>query len=419
MQEGGIVAGPLSLPIPIGLPRLAQLAFDSADLAPLRLQLAGHYAEHGGAGVLLDLAVLDAIMGRPDMAQSMQDGALITSRLYHRRLSGVAPGCLPILVVMASGDLMANTPLEFLLEGSGFTIEFVFCRPGEALPDNLPPHAIVFVAIGHSDKHHPTLLALSDQLGEWPVPVINPPGAITQLSRTAVVRRLHDGPGLYTPQQVRVERSHFLSEALAFAQAGGDTTASPTMRPILVRPTQSHAGRGLQHIADTAALADYLASQTDSAFFLSEFVDYSDSTGMFRKYRIAFVDGVPYPSHMAVSSHWMIHYLNAGMAEDSGKRAEEAAWMRDFHSEFAVRHRQAFATLISRVGLDYFQIDCGETVAGDLLIFEVDTAMLIHAMDCPHMFAYKQEPMRQLFAAVQAMCHRRASVSAQPAMAYP
>jgi hypothetical protein len=53
-------------------------------------------------------------------------------------------------------------------------------------------------------------------------------------------------------------------------------------------------------------------------------------------------------------------------------------------------------------------IDCGETPAGDLLVFEVDGAMLVHAMDHPDLFAYKQQPMRRLFGAVQDMITRKA-----------
>jgi hypothetical protein len=38
-----------------------------------------------------------------------------------------------------------------------------------------------------------------------------------------------------------------------------------------------------------------------------------------------------------------------------------------------------------------------------LLIFEIDTAMIIHCMDVEPEFAYKKRPMQKLFAAFQAM----------------
>ncbi|TMV76858.1 tetratricopeptide repeat-containing protein, partial [Thioclava sp. BHET1] len=104
-----------------------------------------------------------------------------------------------------------------------------------------------------------------------------------------------------------------------------------------------------------------------------------------------------YPSHLAISDHWIVHYLSAGMASDPAKRAVEADWMARFDQDFATRHAAAFAALNRLFGLDYFGIDCAETRDGRLLIFEVDTAMIVHDMDDPEIFPYKQIAMRRLF----------------------
>ncbi len=122
----------------------------------------------------------------------------------------------------------------------------------------------------------------------------------------------------------------------------------------------SHAGAGLEKLDDPADLAGYLARQPGEAFYVQPFVDYAGPDGRFRKLRIALVDGRPFIVHMAVSDHWMVHYLNAGMAEDAGKRAEEAAMMAGFETGFAARHADAFEALHAAFGLDYFAIDCAE-----------------------------------------------------------
>ena len=153
----------------------------------------------------------------------------------------------------------------------------------------------------------------------------------------------------------------------------------------------------------------YLEQQPAPTFFVSRFVDYRSDDGLFRKFRIAFVEGVPFAGHMAISQHWMVHYLNAGMWDDQHKRDEEAQWMADFDSQFAVHHAAAFRAMHAAIGLDYFVIDCAETPQGDLLLFEADPAMLVHAMDAPTLFGYKQRPMRRIFAAVQAMIRGRAA----------
>ena len=60
------------------------------------------------------------------------------------------------------------------------------------------------------------------------------------------------------------------------------------------------------------------------------------------------------------------------------------------------------------MGLDYFGIDCGETPEGELLIFEADVAMIVHAMDPPDLFPYKGPQMRKVFDAFRAMLEKAA-----------
>ena len=130
----------------------------------------------------------------------------------------------------------------------------------------------------------------------------------------------------------------------------------------------------------------------DAEFFHSRFIDYSSNDGLFRKYRIAMIDGEPFACHMGVSSHWMVHYVNAGMYEDAAKREEEARFMENF-ADFAARHRAALAAIHERNRLDYICIDCAETADGRLLIFEADHCMVVHAMDPEDLFPYKQVHM--------------------------
>jgi hypothetical protein len=96
------------------------------------------------------------------------------------------------------------------------------------------------------------------------------------------------------------------------------------------------------------------------------------------------------------------------MAEHAERRLEEASWMADFETDFAVRHADAFATLHRRLGLDYFAIDCAELSDGRLLLFEADVAMIVHSMDSETVFPYKRQAMATLFAAFEDALAKRA-----------
>jgi glutathione synthase/RimK-type ligase-like ATP-grasp enzyme len=179
--------------------------------------------------------------------------------------------------------------------------------------------------------------------------------------------------------------------------------------PIIVRPLDSHAGDGLIKLECAAEIDAYLRERAEPEFYIAPFVDYRGQDGLFRKYRIALIDGRPYAVHMAISAHWMIHYLNAGMVESAEKRAEEARFMADFDADFAVRHASALRAIAERVDLDYLPFDCAETRDGKLLIFETGTNMVVHAMDPPDLFPYKQAQMEKVFGAFAAMLRNRAA----------
>jgi glutathione synthase/RimK-type ligase-like ATP-grasp enzyme len=238
-------------------------------------------------------------------------------------------------------------------------------------------------------------------LATWPRPVLNQPERIALLSRDTNCALLKSVPGLDMPTTARISRS-------VLAQIATDGTPLAAILddgdfPVIVRPLDSHAGRGLEKIADAAAIADYLTVMTDDEFYISRFVDYRGPDGLFRKYRIVLIEGRPFVAHMGISEHWMIHYLNAGMAESAEKRDEEARFMADFDTSFAVRHAAAFQAISRLIGLDYLGIDCAETASGDLLIFEVDSCMIVHAVDSIELFPYKQPQMRKIFDAFREM----------------
>jgi hypothetical protein len=107
----------------------------------------------------------------------------------------------------------------------------------------------------------------------------------------------------------------------------------------------------------------------------------------------------------------MIHYLNAGMEQSSEKREEEATTMELFDQDFAARHAHTFRAIHERIGLDYLGMDCSETYDGDLLIFEIDSNMVVHNMDPIDIYPYKQPQMRKIFTAFQQMLHDKAASS--------
>jgi len=387
-----------------GLARLMTRAFEGADLAPLAAALIERAsADPDDADALMDLSTLLQLRGVHDLGVATQTHALATRRLYklgHRD----APE-LRLLAIMAPGDLMTNTPLEFLIENSGVSLSMLYLLPGEPMPSEWPPHDIVFIAVSHSEGTRALLERLAAT--SWHKPVVNRPGLIANTSRTSAYRLLAGIAGLSIPMTAPATRAELAQIADGTLHLQG--VLADGGFPLIVRPVDSHAGRSLAKLDGAVQIGPYLQATEGDAFFISRFIDYRSDDGLFRKYRVVFIDGVPHAGHMGISAHWMIHYLNAGMAESAPKRAEEEVFMRDFDIGFARRHAQALQSLSERFGLDYLVIDCGETRSGELLVFEVCTGAVVHAMDPVEVFPYKRAPMDRIFAAFRSMLLRHAA----------
>jgi hypothetical protein len=310
--------------------------------------------------------------------------------------------------LMGPGDLMSNAPLEFPVENSDIAMEMIYLLPDRAFPavSQLPEHDVAFVAVGESDRNQPLLKRVSQYVSNWPRPVLNMPDRLALLSRNASWELLRSAPGVQMPAPVRVDRSMLTSIAEG-TTAIGDVLPGGGF-PIVVRPVDTHAGQGLVKFDAAGGIVDYLRDQPEPVFYVARFVDYRSADGLFRKYRIVLIEGRPYICHMGIADHWMVHYVKAGMSTSEAKRDEEARFMANFDEDFAVRHQQAFREINQCMGLDYLGIDCAETQDGKLLVFEVESSMVVHAMDSQETFPYKRPQMRKVFAAFRAMLEHAA-----------
>ena len=389
----------------LGTAALVGLAYAGGDLEAVWSRLVSRVtADPTDAAALLDMAVMLQTSGQRDKGLELQRAALRMRRCYYR-LYGRGDG-LRVLAFVTAGDFMANTPVDFLLEGSNIRLWMVYIDAETQTLADLPEHDVAFQAIGESEANLPILRNLERLLANWSGPILNSaPDKISALTREGVYQMLAGEPSILAPPTVRTDRSTL--QLLADGSIGLSMLLPQDAYPVIVRPAGSHAGHGLEKVDSRAGLASYLTGRPERQFYLTNFVDYSGPDGLFRKQRIAFINGRAYPSHWATSEHWIVHYLSAGMAEHAERRAEEAAWMSAFDTDFAVRHALAFDALHRRIGLDYFAIDCAEMPDRRLLLFEVDVAMIVHSMDPQATFPYKKPAMRKLFAGFQAALQQR------------
>ena len=384
----------VQLPSPMCFAELFKTAFDGGDLKPLRDQtIAQSYSNSvDAAAALISLSTMEQLLGDQASGLTHQVEALSLHRLY-RSSWPASPNALRVVAFKAAGDVSTNTPIEFLLAGADVVLYSLYVVPGRQLPE-VPDHDIAIVTVGESDRDRPVMEEIERLIQTWPCPVLNRPDRILRLSREGMYSLLREIPGVVMPATVRMDRADL------------EVFRNATF-PLIARPVGSHAGRGLVKLDTAAAIETYLAERPEAEFFLSPYIDYSSADGLFRKYRVIWVDGRPYPCHMAIADQWKVWYYNAGMADSAAKRTEEEQFMCAFDEGFAHRHAAVLAAMARQFGLEYVGIDCAELPDGRLVVFEGDVSLVVHDMDPPALYPYKSAPTRKLFAAFYNMLRRK------------
>ena len=391
----------------LGKAELITRAFHKQDLIPLQLALVKRLEEvPSDAHAMLDLSMVLLLNGQREQSLAMQGYALQAQQLYDMPARR-QPAALKLLALVGPGDFMTNTPLEFLLADSSIDLHLLYLGPGIPVPKSLPPHHLAMVAVGETRENRKLLQGLIEPLGKWHTPVLNLPARVLKTSRDGLHGALRGAPGIVSPALARTDRMAL--DELARGSANLEDVLPDAAFPLLVRPVDSNAGEHLAKIDAPADLAAYLEATPGEDFFVSQFVDYRNADGLYRKYRVVLIQGRAYLAHLGISPRWMIHYLNADMQDSSANRAEEGAAMRDFDQAFGARHADAFRVFHERIGLDYLVMDCGETRDGALLVFEADTCGIVHDMDPEDLYPYKKAQMRKIFTAFQAMLAERAA----------
>lgn len=392
MQHAAPTAFRKPLSPSLGQAAILRKIYEQADIGPLAtllIQRAGIGSADPGAAMDLSTLLL-AHGGDWALEGRVMQRAAISVQPSYEVVHGAGTGPR-VLALVTPGDFMANTPIDFLLAGSDAVLIQHFVDETTETLDDLPPHDVAFMAVGEGPENAGVLANLARLLRDFPGPILNnAPSLIAHLSRDRVSEMLADLPGVVCPHTRRVSRTMLI----AAARSGRFFDY-----PAVVRPVGSHAGHGLARVETADDLRACLAVSPQDEFYVAPFVDYRGTDGLYAKSRVVLIDSKPFASHMACSQHWMVHYLNAQMETNPGRRAIEATWMAGFDDGFAQRQGSALKAVAKAVGLDYFGLDCAELPDGRLLVFELDVAMIVHDMDSEALFPYKKPAMRKLFVA--------------------
>jgi tetratricopeptide (TPR) repeat protein len=330
------------------------------------------------------------VLGDRDAWARHRADALARGRVYPEPHDGSKRD---VLVLYADGPWPVNVALDLLVDHERDALHRVFLDPSAPPALDGLRYDVVFNAVSEYEQLAPAIAAARRFADAQQRPVINPPEKLGATARPVLAAALRDVPGCVVPLTRRLTRE----EA---------ETQREVPFPLAVRPVDAHGGRGLERVDDADALRCYLDTSPAERFDLTAFVDTRDPDGWYRKYRVVFVDGVAYPYHLAISSSWIVHYWSSAMTEHAWMREEEEQFLCEPRAVFP-HWETTFAALGRAIGLDYFGIDCARTPGGQVLVYEADAAMLVHAHDRRDLFPYREPAVRRIADALEDLLARR------------
>jgi glutathione synthase/RimK-type ligase-like ATP-grasp enzyme len=355
-----------------------------------------HAPAHQGLGaVLSDLG--DRAAAQKHFAIGFRNHAVST--LPYR---GTKPPVRLLQLVSSGGG---NIPTAAFLDDGTFQTTVVVTDHLEPRA-SLPPHELIFNAVGDADLCQPALQAATRLIARATVPVINDPRAVMKTGRIDNATRLRDVPGVVTARTTALPR-----EVLVSAGGVAALTECGHGFPLLLRSPGYHTGRNFILVESANELAEAASSLPGDELLAIEYLDARGEDGSARKYRVMMVAGKIYPLHLAISRNWKVHYFTSDMAEQPDHRAEEAIFLSDMQAALGDKAMRALQGIRDALGLDYAGVDFGLSPDGDLLLFEANATMVIAVPGPDERWAYRRAAISAIIDAVVAMIIRKANVS--------
>jgi hypothetical protein len=378
----------------------------------------GHLQLESGEHDLAREQFVAALAAQPDLASAHQGlaraltglGDLDAAATHWRQAFGASalspqpyhgPGAgVPVLLLVSARG--GNIPTRALLDDTVFAVTALYAEFHQPSAP-LPPHALLFNAIGDADLCGEALAKAAEVARRSSAPIVNHPDAVAVTGRADNADRLAGLTDLVAPQVRSMSRAELLANArnLRF--------------PLLVRAPGYHTGQHFVRVARGADLEREIEPLPGDRLLAIDPMDARGADGLSRKFRVMFIDGELYPLHLAISHEWKVHYFSGAMAEDPTHRAEEAAFLADMSAVLGPRAIMALAALRDALGLDYAGADFALAPDGRLLLFEANAGMVIQPPGPDPMWDYRRAPIERALAAVKAMLLKRAAGAARAA----
>lgn len=336
-------------------------------------------------------------------AREFAEAALVTASqlqpLIPRPAKSV-PAAFRVLSLFS--PFAGNTPTEYLLSGTSYDVSTLAVFIGRGYDIDLFRQSadLVVNLICDADMGQSLLPLVAELVDLIGLPVLNDPRKVERTSREQIAKLLRGLPGCVVPQVARLSGG-------ADGWVSALKAAATFSAPVLARPAGTHGGDDFEKFDSIDDALAFCRQHEALDHYLIEYADYRSDDGYFRKYRFIFVDGRILPYHLAIGSNWKLHHDSTDMIDHVWMQQEEEAFLREPEQVFSPANWQTLDAIRRAIDLDYAGIDCGLDRDGNVVVFEVNAAMLVHQQNAD--FPYKTPYVERINIAFEAMLKRMAT----------
>lgn len=293
-----------------------------------------------------------------------------------------------------------NTPTEYLLAGKTYDVNTLTVFVGRRYDVDLFRRSadLVVNLICDADQGQSLLPLAADIADLIGLPVLNDPRKVARTSREQIALLLRGLPGCVVPQVARLAGGPDGWVAMLKAAATFST-------PVLARPAGTHGGDNFEKFDSMDDALEFCRRQHGMLdHYLIEYADYRSTDGYFRRYRFIFVGEDILPHHLAIGRDWKLHHDSTDMADHTWMQEEEEAFLKNPAAVFSAANYRTLDAVRKAIDLDYAGIDCGLDREGNVVVFEVNAAMLVHQHN--DAFPYKAPYVERINTAFDSMLRR-------------
>jgi len=277
-------------------------------------------------------------------------------------------------VVLNKGDLRkcdmhftGNLPLMEFLNPQDMQVQKIALGGQKESKIKIGKTDIIFNSICDPDSNKQTLQNVLEIVASLNVPVMNEPQKVLETHRDEIYENLKDSGFLIMPKTMKIQ-AKYLQDVIKLIE---DKSIN---LPFIFREAGAHGGKSslLVHTIDEIHELEQFAFDGRD-YYMTEFIDFVSEDGLYRKYRVAMIDGKPYARHMIAASNWAIH------VESRDELMPSSAILREEEKQFLEEGNEAFpemyAEIYEKIGLDFFGMDFAVGKDGVPIIFEVNACM--------------------------------------------